>query len=109
MNQDRILLYLDPLSHSILFAVFDGHGKDGHLIASLIRDAFFNAFYETELASTDTIESRMVEALRSAERDLKARANIDSKRGGCTANIGYLCHNSKGDVLVYSVCVGDSE
>ena len=32
-NQDRVLVHYDEATRSLIVGVFDGHGKDGHLVA----------------------------------------------------------------------------
>lgn len=32
-NQDRVLVHYDELTKSLIVGVFDGHGKEGHLVA----------------------------------------------------------------------------
>ena len=32
-NQDRVLVHYDEDTRSLIVGVFDGHGKDGHLVA----------------------------------------------------------------------------
>ena len=106
VNQDRVLIYLSDQTHSVLLAVFDGHGKDGHRVGSFIRHSFLSEFSRHEQYS---IQDNVVSSLQMAETNLKTHTNIDSKRSGCTANIGCIYHDCKGSLFYSSVFVGDSE
>ncbi|KAK8833112.1 hypothetical protein WA577_002727 [Blastocystis sp. JDR] len=48
-------------------------------------------------------------ALNEAEKQLHAHEDIDSKRSGCTVNIGAVIPSSSDAFTLYSLNVGDSE
>ena len=41
-NQDRVLVHYDEATRSLIVGVFDGHGKDGHLVAHVIAKWHFH-------------------------------------------------------------------
>ncbi len=45
--QDAILMEEHPPTDTILFAVFDGHGEQGHAVAQLLRDALPSALFNS--------------------------------------------------------------
>ena len=109
VNQDRILVFLDKQSGSLLVGIFDGHGTDGHRVATSIRSSFLqNYIHSTQKNDANVLQS-MKSALKQAEMQLVTNSTIDSKRSGCTANIGLFCRGTHGELLLQSINVGDSE
>ena len=108
-NQDRVLVYYDAKSNSLLLGIFDGHGKDGHDVASFVRNCFLSEFLRENSFSREDVLQQMERALSAAEKRLVEESTVDSKRSGCTANIGLLRSTKRDCVTLYSVNVGDSE
>ena len=108
-NQDRVLVFSSKDSALAVVAIFDGHGKEGHLVASFVRQAFLTAFLHPSVPTTAEVQERAVDAIERAEAELIHSEEIDSKRSGCTANIGVICRDPSGTLCFYSVHVGDSE
>ncbi|KAK8794395.1 hypothetical protein WA171_003518 [Blastocystis sp. BT1] len=95
-NQDRVLVYSSDQFHAIILAVFDGHGKYGHCVASFIRHTFLINFSNKESCSA---QYGVVSSLQEADTILS----------GCTANIGCLYYDILGRLCYSSVFIGDSE
>ena len=108
-NQDRVLVFSSEDPALAVVGIFDGHGKEGHLVASFVRQAFLTAFLHPSVPTAACVQERAVEAIEKAEAELIHAEEIDSKRSGCTANIGLICRDSNGTLYFYSVHVGDSE
>ena len=108
-NQDRVLVYYDEKSGLLLLGIFDGHGVDGHHVASFVRNCFLLEFAKESSPSRADILQQMRTALNEAEKQLHAHEDIDSKRSGCTVNIGAVIPSSSDAFTLYSLNVGDSE
>ena len=109
VNQDRVLVFSSEDSALAVVAIFDGHGKDGHSVASFVRQAFLTTFLHPSVPAAACVQERAVDAIEKAETELIHCDEIDSKRSGCTANIGLICRDPSGTLCFYSVHVGDSE
>lgn len=105
-NQDRVLVFSSDQFHTIIIAVFDGHGKYGHCVASFIRYTFLINFGKKDCSD---IGNSVVSSLREANTKLQANPEIDSRTSGCTAIIGCLYHDTSGKLCYLSVYVGDSK
>ena len=108
-NQDRVLVFSSEDPALAIVAIFDGHGKEGHRVASFVRQAFLTAFLRPSIPTAACVQGRTVEAIKEAEAELIHCEEIDSKRSGCTANIGIVCRDPDGTLCFDSVHVGDSE
>ena len=108
-NQDRVLVYYEEKSGLLLLGIFDGHGNDGHRVASLVRNRYLLEFAKVPFLSSANVLQQMRAALNEAEKQLHAEGAIDSKRSGCTANIGVVIPSSSDAFTLYSLNVGDSE
>lgn len=108
-NQDRILVFFHKEYSYLLVGIFDGHGTDGHLVATSIRNRFLLSFLQKGKSHQEEASSAMRSALSEAEQLLLQDNTINSKRSGCTANIGLLCFDTEHHVKLTSLNVGDSE
>ena len=108
-NQDRVLVFSSEDPALAVVAIFDGHGKEGHRVASFVRQAFLTAFLRPSIPTAACVQERTVGAIKEAEAELIHCEEIDSKRSGCTANIGIVCRDPDGTLCFDSVHVGDSE
>lgn len=108
-NQDRTLLYYNKESGYLLAGVFDGHGNEGHMIASFIRSEFLLSFVELSKDENVQKDCLMERALHVAEEKLTENAAINSKRSGSTAAIILLHPDCRDHISLYSSNVGDSE
>ena len=105
-NQDRVLVYLSDQFRAIILAVFDGHGKYGHCVASFIRQTFLISFSNKDCCD---VQYGVVSSLQEADTILRTNPNINSRISGCTANIGCLHHDLLGRLCYSSIFIGDSE
>ena len=105
-NQDRVLVYSSDQFHAIILAVFDGHGKYGHCVASFIRHTFLINFSNKESCSA---QYGVVSSLQEADTMLRTNPHVNSRLSGCTANIGCLYYDILGRLCYSSVFIGDSE
>lgn len=103
-NQDRLLLFYDHHARCILSGVFDGHGKEGHLIATFFRNTFLSTFIH-QAQENKNIEN----AFRIAEQKLEENQDINIKQSGTTAMITLLSASMEGIPSFHSLNVGDSE
>ena len=92
-----------------IIGIFDGHGKDGHRVASVIRQEFLLSFLQSGNFSQNEGSGVMQHALSNAEKYLIQNTSVDSKRSGCTANIALFNINSEHQLNLTSLNVGDSE
>ena len=81
-NQDRLLLYYNENESIILAGIFDGHGNDGHTIASFIRESFFISFIQLFNNNQLEIDLKIEKALQMAIQNLQNEISINSKRSG---------------------------
>ena len=102
-------MYYDEQSVLLLLGIFDGQGVDGHHVASFVRNCFLLEFAKESSPSRADILQQMRTALNEAEKQLHAHEDIDSKRSGCTVNIGAVIPSSSDAFTLYSLNVGDSE
>lgn len=106
-NQDRLLVYYEEVTNSLLIAVFDGHGTYGHSVASHIRGRFMLAFARLPVIDPS---KRIERCLEAAEDSLLHGTTINTRMSGCTAHISCFTRcPSTSSVLLHSVNVGDSE
>lgn len=108
-NQDRTLLYYNKDSGYLLAGIFDGHGNEGHRIASFIRSEFLLAFVELDKDESVQKDYLIERALHVAEEKLTENTTINSKRSGSTAAIILLQPQCCDHISLYSSNVGDSE
>ena len=108
-NQDRILLYYNENENLILAGIFDGHGINGHTIASFIRESFFISFIQLLNNNQFSIDLKIEKALQMAIQNLQNDTSINSKRSGCTASILIFHFNQQNNLIINSLNIGDSE
>ena len=98
-NQDRVLVHLS--GDSCIFGVFDGHGKNGHLCSSFVKDNLASVCIKHLYGNPNTSD-----ALRECFQELEygmIRHGFDCKFSGTTATV-VLVTNGK----LYVAWVGDS-
>lgn len=102
-NQDRAFIHeISP--YFTVFAVFDGHGEKGHLVAQFVSSAFqklliddfpstsdHNAHYSL---TTSQVFAWMKQAFTKVEIMLIKESNIDCRYSGSTASLGVRYRNS---------------
>ena len=81
-NQDRVLVYYDAKSNSLLLGIFDGHGKDGHDVASFVRNCFLSEFLRENSFSREDVLQQMERALSAAPRG-RVYCRFEAKRVHC--------------------------
>ena len=98
-NQDRVLVYMS--SDCCIFGVFDGHGKNGHLCSSFLKNNLTSVCIK-QLHSHANTSDAMTECFRELEENM-IREGFDCKYSGTTVTV-VLISNGK----LYVAWVGDS-
>ena len=107
INQDTILLKTNLNNKELfnIYAVLDGHGSEGHLISSLVKNCFSDYIsnetnVETTMTNTDIISfikdndySVLKKCFQNAEEKI-AQSNIDANFSGSTAVLVVQVENS---------------
>lgn len=102
-------MYYNENESIILAGIFDGHGNDGHTIASFIRESFFISFIQLFNNNQLEIDLKIEKALQMAIQNLQNETSINSKRSGCTASILFFHFNQQNNLIINSLNIGDSE
>lgn len=117
-NQDNYLT-LDSTPYSLkLFGVFDGHGENGHLVSSFLKNYFTELFLNSKISLqftnnftpgalyqyfTNRQNDFLINLFLSCEKKLSTISYINSDYSGSTCNLVFLIED-------YLICanVGDS-
>ena len=117
-NQDDYLT-LDSTPYSLkLFGVFDGHGENGHLVSSFLKNYFTELFLNSKISLqftnnftpgalyqyfTNRQNDFLISLFTSCEKKLSTISYINSDYSGSTCNLVFLIED-------YLICanVGDS-
>eukprot|EP00966_Prymnesium_polylepis_P141830 3274980-Prymnesium_polylepis.1 len=106
INQDRGVLAIPVANNDkqIFFAVFDGHGHQGHKIAQFAAD---NYFAELELAALDnedeSAENLLLHATKMTDAKLRKVRSTAAQISGTTVIAALLSYDS-----ISVACLGDS-
>lgn len=117
INQDSylILTNINNFQNYNIFSIFDGHGKDGHLVSQFLVNYFSDFFKnnpqiikcktEIQLLNLfiDTDYKFLRDAVKNSEKQLSLEEDIDSKNSGST-----LCILISIYTKIICINVGDS-
>ena len=99
LNQDTF--YIDE--NQMVYAVFDGHGKNGHLCSAFCRTHLRSAIESSHAGSGALTAKELCSALVRVDDLLKKEAQIDCKYSGTTATCCAVTPDS-----IISAWLGDS-
>jgi len=103
-NQDRMVLVEHPPSQTLIFAVFDGHGVNGHLVSAFMAERLPHECISDKRFSQDTVLGDVIaDAILSLEMQLLQLGTVDTSLSGTTAVTGII-RNGR----MYVAGVGDS-
>jgi serine/threonine protein phosphatase PrpC len=101
-NQDSMIMHEDQRSQSLLLAVFDGHGEQGHVVSRFLRERITAECSRHPRFGADP-GAVFREAIATAEAALIADRRVDTQLSGSTAVLATI----RGDLLTVGN-VGDS-
>lgn len=110
-NQDAMIIKHDPVTRSLLFCVFDGHGEAGDSVSGFIRDRYpTELFKHPKFAATgdvnvdaQNIRIAIGDSLNTVEKAIIRDPSVDTEFSGTTAVISVIREN-----LLVVGNVGDS-
>lgn len=105
-NQDSlavVLPFAEPVADCSLFAVFDGHGRNGHRVSAFVAERIAAEMQLTLHAEGRDVPAALNTACARTNRALRARPKLDLQMTGTTAAIALV----KGRQL-FCANVGDS-
>jgi serine/threonine protein phosphatase PrpC len=104
-NQDAMVMVEHASTSSLLVAVFDGHGVQGHDVSGFVARTFVTALLQDPrfVGAGGDLCAALSDCLMSAEAAMLHEPSIDASLSGCTAAAAIL----RGKKL-YAIGVGDS-
>ncbi len=103
-NQDRMVLVEHAPSNTLIFAVFDGHGVNGHLVSAFMAERLpHECISDRRFGHDSELGDVVADAILSLEMQLLQLGTVDTSLSGTTAVTGMI-RNGR----MYVAGVGDS-